>query len=56
MLTLIRVDAAPVLPITEPERADLLLYHYYVHTLPQEAPINIPPQLTFPLLQIGAEI
>lgn len=56
----------PILPITELLKSEILLerahhvlsftLHFYVHTLPPEAPVKIPPPLTLPLLQVSAEL
>ena len=55
-----------ILPITELKRSELLLrrahhvlgwiMHFYIHSLPPDAPIVIPPPITLPVLQVSAQL
>lgn len=55
-----------VLPITDLKRSELMLrrahhvltwiMHFYIHSLPPDAPVVIPPPITLPLLQVSAQL
>ncbi|KAG5645091.1 hypothetical protein DXG03_006905 [Asterophora parasitica] len=61
-----RVRSLPILPITDLKRSELYLrrghhvlgwiLHFYIHSLPPNASIVIPPPITLPLLQISAQL
>ncbi|KAF5374507.1 hypothetical protein D9615_009099 [Tricholomella constricta] len=56
----------PILPITDLKRSELYLrrahhvlgwiLHFYVHSLPPDDPVIIPPPITLPVLQVSAEL
>uniref|UniRef100_A0A0W0EUN6 Aminotransferase class I/classII large domain-containing protein n=1 Tax=Moniliophthora roreri TaxID=221103 RepID=A0A0W0EUN6_MONRR len=61
-----RVRELPILPITELRSSEVILrrshvvlawiMHFYIHTIPADEPIAIPPPVTIPLLQICAHL
>ncbi|KAK7027245.1 hypothetical protein VNI00_015334 [Paramarasmius palmivorus] len=61
-----RVQELPILPTTELRTSEVILrrshlvlawiMHFYIHTIPIDEPIAIPPPVTIPLLQICAHL